>query len=70
MKEFIFENAVVRIHPGKLSEEERRAVLEKACVEFYRAIQKSERRKNSEEGNVLPGLHSNADCGGLCTDRS
>lgn len=47
MKEFIFENAVVRIHPGKLSEEERRAVLEKACVEFYRAIQKN--RKEKEE---------------------
>jgi len=45
MKEFIFENAVVRIHPGKLSEEERRAVLEKACEDFYRAIQKNRKEK-------------------------
>ena len=35
------EKAIVRIHPGKLTEEERREVLENAMRKFYAAIQKS-----------------------------
>lgn len=34
------ENAIVRIHPGKMSEEERKVVLENAMRKFYAAIQK------------------------------
>lgn len=34
--------AVVRIHPGKLTEEQRKAVLENAAKEFFRAIQKAQ----------------------------
>ena len=32
--------AIVRIHPGKRTEEERRAVLEQAAKDFFRALQK------------------------------
>lgn len=38
--EYITEKAIVRIHPGKLTEEERRVVLENAARNFLRAIQK------------------------------
>lgn len=31
--------AIVRIHPGKLTEEERRAVLESAALRYLKAIQ-------------------------------
>lgn len=34
------EKATVRIHPGKLSEEERKVVIINAAKEFYKAIQK------------------------------
>ena len=42
MKEYITEKAIVRIHPGKLTEEQRKAVLENAAKEFFRAIQKAQ----------------------------
>lgn len=45
MKEFITEKAIVRIHPGKLTEEERKAVLENAARNFFRAIQKANQNK-------------------------
>lgn len=40
---FVYEtdNAVVRIHPGKLTEEERKVVIENAARKFYQAIQKN-----------------------------
>lgn len=34
------DKAIVRIHPGKLTEEERKVVLEAAAKDFFRAIQK------------------------------
>lgn len=37
--------AIVRIHPDKLTKEERRAVLEDAARDFYRAIQKANQNK-------------------------
>ena len=37
--------AIVRIHPGNLTEEQRRAVLEDAAKNFFRAIQKSNQSK-------------------------
>jgi hypothetical protein len=47
MEVFIYETekAIVRIHPGKLSEEERKEVLKNAMREFYAAIQKSQSAK-------------------------
>lgn len=39
MKEFITEKAIVRIHPGKLSDEERKKVLENAARQFFMANQ-------------------------------
>lgn len=45
MKEYITEKAIVRIHPGKLTEEERKAVLEDAARNFFRAIQKANQNK-------------------------
>lgn len=41
--EYITEKAIVRIHPGKLSEEERKAVIINAAKEFYAAIQKNKK---------------------------
>lgn len=44
-KEFDFGYAIVRIHPGKRSEEERRKVLEDAAKDFWKALQKAEAAK-------------------------
>lgn len=44
VKEYRTEKAIVRIHPGKLTEEQRKAVLENAAKEFFRAIQKAQNR--------------------------
>lgn len=41
--EYITEKAIVRIHPGKLSEEERKVVIIDAAKEFYKAIQKNQK---------------------------
>lgn len=45
MKEYITEKAIVRIHPGKLTDEQRKAVLEDAARNFFRAIQKANQDK-------------------------
>lgn len=37
------EKAIVRIHTGKLTEEERKAAIEKAAKDFYWAIKKSKK---------------------------
>lgn len=41
MTEYKYANATVRIHEGKYTAEERRAVLEDAAREFYKAILRS-----------------------------
>lgn len=43
MKEYDLGYAIVRIHDGKLSEEQRKEVLIDAATKFYRAIQKAQR---------------------------
>ena len=43
--ECISENVIVRVHPGKLSKEERQAVIEKAAQRFLKAIVESEMKK-------------------------
>lgn len=47
--EYDFEKAIVRIHPGKRTEEERKAALVEAAKEFWKALQKVEASK----GNTL-----------------
>lgn len=47
MKEYITEKAIVRIHPGKLTEEERRVNFENAAKEFFQAVQKAKRNKTA-----------------------
>ena len=39
--EYVSDKAIVRIHPGKRTAEERQAALEEAAKTFYRAILKS-----------------------------
>lgn len=43
MEAFVYETekAIVRIHPGKLSDEERKVVLTNACERLFKAIQKT-----------------------------
>ena len=55
--EYDFGYAIVRIHPGKRSEEERRKVLEDAAREFYKALQKAEAAKGQ---SFHPGSGSNS----------
>ena len=44
---FVYESekAIVRIHPGKLSQEEFRTTIEAAARKFYSDIKKSETKK-------------------------
>lgn len=58
MVEYITEKAIVRIHPGKLTEEERRVVLENAAKAYIRNLQK--------KGNDLACLCSNDVCVSKC----
>lgn len=44
---FESEKAVVRIHPGKMTDEEFRATLEEAARKFYADIRKSETKKEN-----------------------
>lgn len=44
--EYIMEKAIVRIHPGKLTEEQRKVVLENAARDFYKAIQKQKAQRS------------------------
>jgi hypothetical protein len=43
--EYISDKAIVRIHPGKLTEEQRKVVLEDAARNFFRAVQKANQNK-------------------------
>lgn len=45
MEEYDFGYAIVRIHPGKRSEEERKVALENAAKQFWKALQKAEAAK-------------------------
>ena len=47
--EYDFGNAIVRIHPGKLTEEELRVVLENAAKKFYKEILKQQMEKKKQE---------------------
>lgn len=64
MVEYITEKAIVRIHPGKLTEEERRVVLERAAKEYLRNIQK--KGAIPGKGCSVDGVGSNAVCNPLC----
>ena len=41
VKEIVTDRYIVRIHYGKLSDEELRARMEEACISFYKAIRKA-----------------------------
>lgn len=41
------EKAIVRIHPGKMTDEEFRATIEQAARKFYADIRKSEKKKEN-----------------------
>lgn len=43
MKEFDFGYAIVKIHPGKLSDDERKKAIEEAAKRFYIAVEKSKK---------------------------
>ena len=45
MEEYDFGNAIVRIHPGKRSEEERQVAWVESAKEFWKALQKAEAAK-------------------------
>lgn len=45
MTEYNFGFAIVRVHDGKLTEEQRRVVIENAAKDFYKAIQRAEAQK-------------------------
>lgn len=47
--EYIIGKAIVRIHPGKLTEEERRVVLEDAAKKFYKTIQQQKTKSENQE---------------------
>ena len=47
--EYITEKAIVRIHPGKLTEEERKVVIENAARDLLKAIQKANQNKRSAQ---------------------
>ena len=47
--EYTIGKAIVRIHPGKLTEEERRVVLEDAARKFYKTIQQQSVRDQRRE---------------------
>lgn len=70
MEEYDLGYAIVRIHPGKRSEEERRKVLEDAAKDFWKALQKAEAAKGKtlcvdSDGCIVSGGKSgNGLCGG------
>lgn len=45
--EYETDKAIVRIHPGKLTEEERKAEIESAAREFWKSIQKQKNQKRA-----------------------
>ena len=45
MTEYNFGFAIVRVHDGKLTEEERKRVIENAAKDYYKAIQRAEAQK-------------------------
>ena len=45
VKEYQTERAIIRIHPGKLSDEERRAVIEAGAKRFYEVIIKEQNER-------------------------
>ena len=69
VKEYDYGNAIVRIHFGKRSEEERRKVLEDAAKDFWKALQKAEAAKGKMlvvggDGRIsVVDKHCNGSCG-------
>lgn len=51
MREYDFGFAIVRVHDGKLTEEQRKVVIENAAKDFYKAIQRAEAQKKRNAGH-------------------
>lgn len=45
--EYKTDKAIVRIHPGKLTEEQRKVVLEDAAKNFFRAVQRAKQNETA-----------------------
>ncbi len=59
-KEYDLGYAIVKIHPGKRSEEERKVALENAAKQFWKALQKAEAEKGKtlhvgSDGSIVSG---------------
>lgn len=52
MVEYKFQNATVRIHPGKRTEEERRIAIEAAAIKLLKQVHK---KKKAKAGETLNG---------------
>ncbi len=64
--EYVFRKCRVRIHPGKLTEEERRAVYENAGRKLLRAVEKNKVQKAKREqdaGSVSGDVDGDGCCG-------
>lgn len=53
-KEYDFGYAIVRIHPGKFSEEERKEKIKNAAQQFYKQIHKDLGRNGCDVSNRIP----------------
>lgn len=45
--QYRLEKAVIRVHPGKRTPEERQAEIEKATIEFLRNVERQRKRQNA-----------------------
>jgi len=51
--EYVTEKAIVRIHPGKFTEEQRKVVLENAAKDFFRAVQRAQKNEAVHETDTV-----------------
>lgn len=67
MKEYDFGYAIVKIHPGKRSEAERKEVFENASKQFWKAIQKAQAAKKAaaHSGGIGSGVSGSERCHGV-----
>ena len=56
--EYITEKAIVRIHPGKLTDEERKVVFENAAKQFFQSVCK---QKSKEAAKAAPNEADSSD---------
>lgn len=47
--EYVMDKAIVRIHPGKRTEEERKVAFENAAREFWKTVQRQKQNQKPAE---------------------